>query len=657
MPILKKNIFFFIFISHLHSTKNNNSINNINKNSLWFKMRNHLVDKNELDNLDKILYAFVELKDNRNINENINYILEEKIPINVYGFRKILEERLLSCKDGNLKEEFLKKILVNYMNNKDNYKPITRDLKMLFILSYLAKKNLIKFPLYKFIYGLLLNLVYEHNHLPFQMLNSLHTLHNISLERRFIFMIEILNLDGANSIGKLSKNTSIHKIINRIKLLEENKLDFFENIFELYWYLNKNYEKLDLINIANIIRHNKHLIKNSTEICSQLKKNIIYMILKILPHLIINKYEYIEDLLDIKLVNNKEEAYSTLSYANGIYNFYKKKYEKAYENFVNGFENLKKHSDNIYEESKYRFWIANSLLILGKKEKAAIMYKKVAFLNINYYSNISYVLINQRPLIKSIYHLKEDKKTSPYDWYFRGLTTLAKGNEFILTLGFINNINLDALKIISQEMLLMLKSLKELKNQSFIVLLTSKIYEYTGMIFVENYPLIEPMKNFSLNKSILLSSILKRETFFRTDPLISHKGARGPMQIMTATAKTLCDRHNINYCNENLLHNPAYNLKIALKCVDELLRLFKSSLFLAIPAYNIGSPTVQKWWKSLKEDLDMENFLHMFLFVELIPYEVTKGYTKDILNNYILFWFINHSGELDIKNMLKFQDN
>jgi hypothetical protein len=652
LKFFKKKYIYLIFYGN-SSHKNNN--NNIKKNSLWWAMKNHLINKNELNNLEKIFYSFIEIKDNINISENINFILEQKIPINVYSFRKIFEERLLSAKDTDLKEQLIKKMLSKYLRYKGIYSPISRNLKMFFILNYLSKKHLLYLNLYKFNYELLLNLVYENNHVPFSMLNTLHKLHNIDLEKRLVFMVENLNLDGLISVSKLLNSSLIDKIVERIHLIENNQIKFFENILELYWYVNKYYEKLELVNIGNIIIHNKHLIKNSNKKCDKLKTNLIKIILKILPNLIINKYEYIEDLLDMTLVSSNEEGFHILNYANGIYNFYKKKYTKAYMYFNTAYNHLKKTPNNIYEQSKYNFWVANTLLILGKESEAANRYKKTAYLNINYYSNISYLLLNEKPVIKSIDNLIDENISSPYDWYFRGLSILAEGNDFISVLSFINSINLDALKIVSKEMLKMFQCLKKLENQSFIVLLTSKIYEHTGMIFRENYPLIDHMKDFPLHKSILLSAILKRETFFRlTDPLISTKGARGPMQIMEITAKTLCDRHNINYCNKNLLHNISYNLKVAIKCLDELLILFKKSLFLMIPSYNIGSPTVQKWWKALKEDLDINNFLHMFLFVELIPSEVTKNYTKDVLSNYILFWFVNHTDKLNINNLLSF---
>ena len=43
--------------------------------------------------------------------------------------------------------------------------------------------------------------------LPAKMLGTLHELHSINLEKRFIFMVEVLNLDGLISIGKFHKAT------------------------------------------------------------------------------------------------------------------------------------------------------------------------------------------------------------------------------------------------------------------------------------------------------------------------------------------------------------------------------------------------------------------------------------------------------------------
>ena len=113
----KKNIYLIFYVNCSH---NNN--NNINKNSLWWGMKNHLINKSELSNLEKIFYTFIEIKDNININENINFILEKKIPINVYSFRKVFEERLINAKDTNLKEEYLNNLWLLNTNSTFNDK-------------------------------------------------------------------------------------------------------------------------------------------------------------------------------------------------------------------------------------------------------------------------------------------------------------------------------------------------------------------------------------------------------------------------------------------------------------------------------------------------------------------------------------------------------
>lgn len=639
------------------NNKNDNKNSTIN-NQFWNKVEQFTRGKDELEN---IFYGLFQIHRGINVDENIEYILglREKIPINVFFLRKSFEERILLVKNNNNKKFYLEEMLKQYLKYKNIYFPINRDFKKLIILSFLSKKYIPHIFLYNLTKKILYNLAYETEYLSFSILKQIYNVYNIEIDKRFIFLVGLHNIQEIKNIADLNLNDKFYEInYNRFLYINKYKnVKVFLNIYEFHWYLNENYnnylKESKSHELADLIIDNMDIILYTDEKNKKIQNNILNKIIKILPILIMNNYPYINEFLSIEKDNKYEKSHHILDYGRGLYMFFKKQYQDASKYFVKALAN---HSI-LKEQAKYQFWLANTFIKLNKNTEALYLYREVAKLNLPYYSNISYMFIKKIPVIKSIDELEEEVPKSSYDWYFRGLQILTTNNEFLLSLSFINNINPDSLRVISKEILRTFKILRGLENQSYIVLMLEKIYEYGGVIFKENFPIISVMDNYSLKTKLLLSSILKRETFFRlTCILKSNKGASGIMQVMSQTAKTLCDRNKIKFSPQDLLHNHHYNIKIATKCLKELLKIFKNSLFLVIPAYNIGSPIVLKWWKFFQNYLNKDNIIEMLLFIEFIPNEVTKNYTKDVINNFILYSTIHYHHSISINFLLDFNN-
>lgn len=163
-------------------------------------------------------------------------------------------------------------------------------------------------------------------------------------------------------------------------------------------------------------------------------------------------------------------------------------------------------------------------------------------------------------------------------------------------------------------------------------------------LYLDKYP---------VKHRFILYSLLRKESYGRyTHQLSSGKNAKGIMQIMEVTAKTLCQRYNIPYSVHRLVNDNDYNIQIGSKCVEELLRIFKQSIVLAITAYNAGSPQVLKWKKAIYSTLEqntlsnknsaLENdLLNCFVFIELIPVTETKWYVKEVLDSLVIMMNIH----------------
>ena len=132
---------------------------------------------------------------------------------------------------------------------------------------------------------------------------------------------------------------------------------------------------------------------------------------------------------------------------------------------------------------------------------------------------------------------------------------------------------------------------------------------------------------YNVNKS-LLYAIMQAESRFITSA-ISHKGAKGLMQVMPFVAKDLALKANIKNFSESKLYEPKTNIKIAGLIIADLQQKFNKP-YLSIAAYNAGSYRVKKWLNSFG-DLSEE------LFIERIPFKQTREYVKKVIPNELIY--------------------
>ena len=107
---------------------------------------------------------------------------------------------------------------------------------------------------------------------------------------------------------------------------------------------------------------------------------------------------------------------------------------------------------------------------------------------------------------------------------------------------------------------------------------------------------------------VLIYSIMHRESSFKKFAL-SHKGARGLMQLMPATAARLGVRD---------IYNPQQNIEGGVKYMRFLLNLFDGDVRLALAGYNAGEGAVMKYGRRVP------------------PYRETQEYVRRITERYAL---------------------
>ena len=125
----------------------------------------------------------------------------------------------------------------------------------------------------------------------------------------------------------------------------------------------------------------------------------------------------------------------------------------------------------------------------------------------------------------------------------------------------------------------------------------------------------------------LVAAVAREESHFNPDA-VSSVGALGLMQIMPSTGKGIARELGLDFESTSLLEADT-SLKFGSWYLGQLLNRFNGDLALAVAGYNAGPNAAARWSKTLPGELDE--------FIESIPYDETRAYTKRVLRSYAEF--------------------
>ena len=123
----------------------------------------------------------------------------------------------------------------------------------------------------------------------------------------------------------------------------------------------------------------------------------------------------------------------------------------------------------------------------------------------------------------------------------------------------------------------------------------------------------------------LLRAIAKQESRFAPG-VVSPAGAVGVMQLLPSTATEMAGAPT----NALMLKEPADNIRLGARYLNQLLKRWENDPFRSIASYNAGPGAVASW----PQPADGEDAA---LWVERIPYPETRFYTKKVLDNLLSY--------------------
>ncbi len=138
-------------------------------------------------------------------------------------------------------------------------------------------------------------------------------------------------------------------------------------------------------------------------------------------------------------------------------------------------------------------------------------------------------------------------------------------------------------------------------------------------------------KNSEKNKldKTLIYGMIRRESAFDKYAR-SPVGARGLMQIMPATGKTIARRLKEKWRSVRSLLKPETNIRYGASYFQTLLKRFDDNPVLAMAAYNAGGHRVRRW-------LPRKKAMGADAWVETIPFKETRQYVGAVLTYAIIY--------------------
>ena len=150
------------------------------------------------------------------------------------------------------------------------------------------------------------------------------------------------------------------------------------------------------------------------------------------------------------------------------------------------------------------------------------------------------------------------------------------------------------------------------------------------------YPVIE-VPGEVLEPALVLSIARQESNFFVLAR--SSQGARGIMQVMPRTARSVSRQLKLAYSKSRLQQDPIYNMRLGSAYLKSQLDRFNGSYVLAIAAYNAGPAAVDRWISFYGDPRSDD--LNSIDWIELIPYRETRNYVQRVVENLKVYRRLN----------------
>jgi soluble lytic murein transglycosylase len=297
-------------------------------------------------------------------------------------------------------------------------------------------------------------------------------------------------------------------------------------------------------------------------------------------------------------------------------------------------------------EPKWQYWLARALQETGKKQQANTVYAALAK-DRSYYGflaadtvNVPYQIIDQ-PVKVADEELKE----------------LAEDTDFKSSYEF-KLVNLDlearrqwqfAIKNLPKEKLLVAAKLAQHWQWDQLAITTLVKADYWDDMALRFPVLYLAEVQNSADKhgldAALIFGLMRQESML-DKTAVSSVGAKGLMQLMPETARTIARTLHEPWQSDSDLFRPEFNINYGSYYFKDLLTRLGGHVAVAGAAYNAGPNRAKKW-------LPITSAIPADIWIETIPFKETRKYVSTVLSYAIIYQHRLNKGSLKLKNVLR----
>lgn len=197
--------------------------------------------------------------------------------------------------------------------------------------------------------------------------------------------------------------------------------------------------------------------------------------------------------------------------------------------------------------------------------------------------------------------------------------------------------------------LALLAVMAERNENHYLALRVGKTAALRGLdVGALSHPLgaIPANANISGSGKALAYAIARQESEFNVGA-VSKAGARGLLQLMPATAKSVATRNGMSFSAPRLTTDAGYNATLGAHFLGEQLDRFNGSYVLTFAGYNAGPRRASEWVEKYGDPRG-KPIDQVVDWIERIPYSETRNYVQRVMENYEVYK-ARLTGTADIK--------
>lgn len=283
-----------------------------------------------------------------------------------------------------------------------------------------------------------------------------------------------------------------------------------------------------------------------------------------------------------------------------------------------------------YPISKARaaYWIGRAAEASGDRAAAASAFLAASKHSTTYYGQLAAARANKNVVLTSnrVAPSKADKTLFERDERVRAVRLLNQ-------VGARDHVRPFMYKLLSEaktpeRQILTAELANQIGRRDFAVRAGRKSYRSGAPLPEIAYPVIKMTGNHP--EQALLHAIVRQESNFDT-AAISHAGARGLMQLMPGTARSVAKRLRVRYSPRKLTRDSRYNVRLGQAYLGQMINRFDGSYILAIASYNAGPSAAKRWVRQFGDP--REPGVDVIDWVESIPYRETRNYVQRVIEN------------------------